>query len=826
MRVAIFDGILETHVGSSLKRAFIARGHDVFDTGKIGHGFKFPSPGSDTSHLSHAVGQVLDYRPDLVFVMRPASLPFNLLSELKRSGAALMAWFSDDPVLFDLTYGPVVGSYDFVLHCGNERVLQFYEEVFGRPTGVNFPFWTDHEAFPYVWGKEEPTHDVMFLGNVHDEVRRRRYFEMGKMSSSVALYGSVGADYFGISSGYLDSDTEVAVAGGRVRTALNIPQFFRDHRGLETWFPGLGDLGFFEYPSRVVQYMAMGLPTISVVPDDAAFRSFPEMMLASGISDADQLVQTKIRSGELSDLSLATKDRFDRHFSATSRVLAIEALLDNDKWRGLSAREREVWFTEFDASTSTASTLEESHPIEIARSVVTSSTEEAGEEPEVEEAGIAPEFFSSAVVVGLGWTRPASRLNAVRDSLGHLGLDVIDANPGSLSGDPSGVCSKAIDVSRLARYRKLPRGGLLVVCGVDASVTETGVRFLRESGVTSVLVDDAGKVDVPRGIHLATCFDLLATQTYELFLQLRRRGFSNVEFLPQFASPQFMAHLDSVAAVDKAIHVRQDEQSEEVACPAMIWDVDAVNTKVHSYDSLSSLSLGELATTLRSEVALLSPGGSRQNPRIHELAPYVAAASTWLFHPRNALPERVHPYEELAIGVQQVGELATKAKLLSSSQAYRRSYQARREPALKQITDGPELLREMLSRLAGGEAVDHQRLVSGSVRKVDLDRGDAQDAPAHVLEGRFVPLVGNYSDWWLSVRVQGKSVAGFTVRPHMKLLVTKPTNTSEIALEMVYQGSSANIAATEAVRAHVSVMPVSSTPTIAARKLGAIEMAD
>ena len=54
MRIALFDGLLETHVPESLARALTFRGHDVLDTGKVGHGFQFES---DPSRLSMINGQ-------------------------------------------------------------------------------------------------------------------------------------------------------------------------------------------------------------------------------------------------------------------------------------------------------------------------------------------------------------------------------------------------------------------------------------------------------------------------------------------------------------------------------------------------------------------------------------------------------------------------------------------------------------------------------------------------------------------------------------------------------------------------------------------------
>src|SRR5699024_6926734 len=121
--IAFFDGLLETHVPDSLERAFIARGHTVYNTGKIGHGFLFESRPSQLQTIENYIDEVISFAPDFILVFRPASLPPTQLSRLKRSNAILATWMSDDPVLWDLSYRPIVDMYDIVLNCGAERVL-------------------------------------------------------------------------------------------------------------------------------------------------------------------------------------------------------------------------------------------------------------------------------------------------------------------------------------------------------------------------------------------------------------------------------------------------------------------------------------------------------------------------------------------------------------------------------------------------------------------------------------------------------------------------------------------------------------------------------
>ena len=152
MRVVLFDAILESHVTESLARAFRAAGHEVLSTGRLHHGHRFRTDDALARTLEPHLAAVRDFRPDWVIVFRPATAPWPVLRLLRGTGAQLAVWLSDDPVLFEHSYGPVIDLYDLVMHCGDARVLRFHEERAGRPTGVNIPFWTDHTAFPRVHG--------------------------------------------------------------------------------------------------------------------------------------------------------------------------------------------------------------------------------------------------------------------------------------------------------------------------------------------------------------------------------------------------------------------------------------------------------------------------------------------------------------------------------------------------------------------------------------------------------------------------------------------------------------------------------------------------
>ncbi|OFT46107.1 hypothetical protein HMPREF3158_08870 [Corynebacterium sp. HMSC06G04] len=347
MRVAIFDGIQEEHLASSLERSFRKRGHQVLNTGRFGSGFKFPTAPSALALLERNAQQVVDFQPDLILVFRPASAPESVLRKLKATGANVFAWLCDDPVLWELSYRTNSHMYDALLHCGDVDVIELYDKHLGHPGGINFPFWTDNTAFPYVYGNAGFDSDLVFLGNAQGQLRRKRYHDLAGLSLNVKMHGLTGLDYANLNHGYLDSDREVIESCGRAKMAVSFPQYFRDHKGLDTWFEGLADFEFFPFPSRVIQYAAMGLPTICVVPSVEKIRHFPELIPVPSIDAVDK-VFSEFSESDLIDLSLATAERFAENFSADSRVLCLEAMMESDEWRDLSSVERSQWFTKFD----------------------------------------------------------------------------------------------------------------------------------------------------------------------------------------------------------------------------------------------------------------------------------------------------------------------------------------------------------------------------------------------------------------------------------------------------------------------------------------------
>lgn len=791
MRIAIYDGILETHVGSSFERALKRRGHEVFNTGKIGHGFKFPAAKANIEHLELAVHQVIDFNADVCFVMRPASLPFSLLTKLQRRGITLVAWLSDDPVLFDLSYGPVVESYDLILHCGNQKVLEFYEARFGRPTGVNFPFWTDHVAFPYIWGEAEPSTDLMFLGNVNDEVRRSRYFKLAKLQSSVRIHGNVGADYSGLSGGYLDGDKEVVASGRTARAALNIPQFFENHRGLETWFSGLGDLGFFEYPSRVIQYMAMGLPTISIIPGAQSFRSYPEMIVAESIEEADEKYLELRDSGGLEKLSQETVARFNKHFSADARVLALESLLASDAWKSLSALEREVWFT----------TIEPESSSQVFSGTSISNTDEAEAQP-----FMRLDATKQVVIISNGTESATNNSSVLTELFNGLEVSVknldLQAFERSLVPDPAGKCDSALNIGRLTN--ELPVGpGVLIIADDGIALTKAGAELIAERGLKTVVFAGDETNTASKISRLSENYDLVVTSNNSLYVNQRDRGVENIAFLPTIVHPKFLELLEEKESNEGVAKFSENQATENAFARCFSTDLSqgAVDHE-HHFDELAKLSLPELVSTLSSEVSLLSFSGTRAAPRVHRLAAYIVLASKFTFASRVPDLRAIYPFDRATCLVSNPGELATKTALYLSDGQSNGSLNATQRQGRTDLRNAGSRFLEMVEELSSHGANDRQYLSKNEVFELERSNKDNPERGNTVL---IIPRVsfaiGAHKDWWFRVRLNGEAVAGSHLSDGQNFLIRNVPRNLLLECELEYLGPNREILRAKAAQA-------------------------
>lgn len=350
MKVIIFDSILERHLGQSLKRALEYLGHDVVFTDLILHGHSMIHSQKDIDFMWEEIKKVCKDGGDLFISFRP----MNLLPEMVEyiSDKMLTAiWLSDDPVLYKTCYSLVVNYYDVILHCGYDDIMQFYENN-NHPKGFNFPFWTDNISFPYVYQPHNAEYDIAFLGNMNGQVRRKRYMELDSLPFEKKVFGLLDSDPLGmhggfIRDGYLHTD-RVSDVLSKAKIGVSIPQFFKEYDGLDYDFEGLAELGYFQFPSRVIQYAASGLP-IAAIGDSKMKEAFPEVHVADTIDGFKEYIKNIISDASFAmSESLKIKQGFQQRFSALSRALLLEDIVDNlNKIEKYSIKRRSLLFMDY-----------------------------------------------------------------------------------------------------------------------------------------------------------------------------------------------------------------------------------------------------------------------------------------------------------------------------------------------------------------------------------------------------------------------------------------------------------------------------------------------
>ncbi|MEI2422801.1 polysaccharide pyruvyl transferase family protein [Arthrospira platensis SPKY2] len=196
-------------------------------------------------------------------------------------------------------------------------------------SGFNFPFWTDRSHFPFSYDPENADYDVVFLGNCIGKVRQERYQFISNLPFNTRIFGKVTEDPLNLCGGFIEATQEVSRCLGLGLIGLNIPQHFKDYHSTDYDFPELANLGHFQYPSRIIQYAACGLPIISLQSGDPP-DTFPELITASNINILTEKINQLIDNlEELKQLSYQVNQRFIKSFSAESRAIFLENIISN-----------------------------------------------------------------------------------------------------------------------------------------------------------------------------------------------------------------------------------------------------------------------------------------------------------------------------------------------------------------------------------------------------------------------------------------------------------------------------------------------------------------
>lgn len=357
MKFILFDSILERHLGESLKRALEYLGHQVVFTDLILHGHSMISSQEHIDFMWNKVREFCSEPADLFISFRP----MNLLPEMVKFIGERMKtaiWLSDDPVLYKTVYSKVVDSYDIVLHCGYAQIMEFYEHN-SHPKGFNFPFWTDHISFPIVYEPLYAEYEICFLGNMNGQVRRKRYNELNELPFTKKVFGLLDSDPFGIHGGFIREaylyTQRVSEVLSKAKVGVNIPQFFTEYDGLDYDFPELRNLGYFQFPSRVIQYAASGLP-IAAIGDNRMKEVYRAIFVAKQVSEFKDYIATICNDVDFAlSESKQVLTEFQKYFSSLSRALMLVDLISNlQSLQQLDTYQRSVMFRNYTAKYDTS----------------------------------------------------------------------------------------------------------------------------------------------------------------------------------------------------------------------------------------------------------------------------------------------------------------------------------------------------------------------------------------------------------------------------------------------------------------------------------------
>lgn len=675
MRILLFDSIMESHVLRSLERAFQARGHEVVTTGQLSFGHRLVTDHWQLQSVEAAVESALKYEADLVVVFRPMGLPLHLLEKLRRASKLVVPWFSDDPVLWKIAYGAVIEHYDVILHCGGAGVLAFYESKYGRPTGINFPFWTDDLEFPYVYGARDVESDAMFLGNVGDRIRRQRYYQLASAGLDLRVHGNVGDDYLNISGGYLDSQQEILDAGSRVRLAVNIPQFFSDHHGAPTWFPGLGALGTFETPSRVVQYAAMGIPIVTLLPEGDRSKQFPEVEVVHDVPDLRERCEELLSGGRLTDLSARIRRRFESHYTATSRAMALERLVEDDSWRLLTLSQRADWFKRFEPESAnehcTREGVEHSAPAETAHNA-SNSVHPMTYPKRSRVTSLSSSAPREIAIVGRSRGDYFSEIRVASRALEASGSVVHDVLPGLLQDvsreDPLNDYVGVVDLEEL-HSRLGENVDTFVFVGTTYVPSPAALRNLRRKSPVRFYVHAVEHSAYSESLsRLLAQADAISVKDSVMERELNQRGYEAVFQLPSLVDSKYLdifrsqnGHYERFAVVAERRH-QIDKYHHIVdgfgSAPIEYYVAEEELGKPHG--------LAKVARVMNSLVTVVLPDDSRNGEPINRLFGHALLGGGIVVVPRGYAP----PEEGSRQSIVQVAnsyELHLKLKRLCHS---------------------------------------------------------------------------------------------------------------------------------------------------------------
>ncbi|MFC9441871.1 MULTISPECIES: hypothetical protein [unclassified Brevibacterium] len=450
---------------------------------------------------------------DVFLAFRPASVPLPLLQRVKAVAGMTITWFSDDPVYFSTVYATVAPHYDLVLHTGGPDNLRIYSEALGLGNGVEFPFWTDQIEHPRADFAFEPSYDWLFYGNLHDRFRRDRVDYLRELGSRAAVFGKPPDARETVNHlGILTREGELRAIAGKCRFGLSFSQRLSSYAGTKFESVATRAVREFPMPSRLIQYLAIGLPVMSRDQSPYTKRMLPGVMHAETSRAAVRLSQ-EFDDSDWAHASNQASQLFEESFTAESRAAFLLELVSEFSWRRWSITDRSVAFAGKGSSHAADCSFE-------------SSTVDHGRAALNVRGSSASVPQRSFALIGKGWTNEQSVLSRIKRALHSSGHQVVDVNPFSyadrITDDVLGHFSGVLDVRAVLSGTK-----------VDAIIAVGDDYLVRHAGDLPVIamLDNSSTLS-RRVARKAETYSALVVANEELRDNLSRLGYANVYHLP------------------------------------------------------------------------------------------------------------------------------------------------------------------------------------------------------------------------------------------------------------------------------------------------------
>jgi polysaccharide pyruvyl transferase CsaB len=321
MNWLIYGDILENHVVESFVDELQLRNQTVFRLSSLTRGHKL-LPVDQEEVVFKRLKEFLDgNKIEILFNFRASELSPKILDYFNLLNIKTIVWFPDDPLLYESCYKYVAKYYHITLHCGDQNVLDYYENKL-NVKGITFPFWSSPQYFPYVYNNQNASIELGFLGNCHGVARKDRYSLLASLPFNTKIYGKLPkeqTDYASIHGGYIDDYKYIPSFLSNFKMGLNLAQSFRNLENSPFYYKDVEMFKEFYIPSRIIQYSACGIPIINKSSIDYSF--IPTIINVGTRVELIEKSKHFLQDDEkLNNLSANIYLDFEKFFSVKNRV--------------------------------------------------------------------------------------------------------------------------------------------------------------------------------------------------------------------------------------------------------------------------------------------------------------------------------------------------------------------------------------------------------------------------------------------------------------------------------------------------------------------------